>query len=41
VGELTRAEASQEKIMALILTGKETQTKNGGENARKTKGRAA
>jgi putative multiple sugar transport system ATP-binding protein len=41
VGELTRAEASQEKIMALILTGKETQTNNGGENGRKTKGRAA
>ncbi len=36
VGELTREEASQEKIMALILKGKET-----GETARKTKGKAA
>ncbi len=41
VGELTRAEASQEKIMALILKGKEPHSKNVGENARKTKGRAA
>ncbi len=41
VGELTRAEASQEKIMALILKGKESAEKFGGTTARKTKGRAA